>query len=50
MFKILPDIRKHLGPPLVAMVALIPIVIPLLCKSDRCYRCLESTRPSCTVS
>src|SRR6516162_5097748 len=39
MVKILLDIREHLGPPLVAMVALIPIVIPVLCKSNRSYRC-----------
>src|SRR6202162_2929464 len=39
MVKILPDMREHMGPPLVATVALIPIVIPVLCKSNRCYRC-----------
>src|SRR6202795_2454061 len=39
MVKILPDMSEHVGPPLVAMVALIPLVIPVLCKSNRCYRC-----------
>ncbi len=33
MLKILPDMGEYLRPPLVATVALIPIVIPVLCKS-----------------
>jgi hypothetical protein len=36
MVKILPDIREQMGPPLVAMVAFIPVMIPILCESNRC--------------
>src|ERR1700752_5058480 len=39
MLEVFPDVREHMGPPLVATVALIPIPIPVLCQSNRRCRC-----------
>src|SRR5580698_9546315 len=39
MVKIRPNLSEHLSPPLVALVACLPFVVPVLREGNRCYGC-----------